>query len=225
MQAVFKAVVEGDVPGVVSRLERKPGLLRAVAMPPPLKFAGCTPLQVAIRSGNSSLAAMLIEMGANVDVVPLLPDGTAGRPLVHDAIVAAVMSSQWVRPSSFAEDNTEWIVVGSEGSADDAFNVLEEVLKRGANLGSLDQWGNTALERAILTAKEILPGHSYSDPTWVDPRPLNPELVEDLHRIFSSLYFFGADPDIVAPNLAHQPSAYYRNEPVGLFLTKSGRRS
>lgn len=51
MQAVFKAVVEGDVPGVVSRLERKPGLLGAVATPPPLKFAGYAPLQVAIRSG------------------------------------------------------------------------------------------------------------------------------------------------------------------------------
>jgi hypothetical protein len=63
-----------------------------------------------------------------------------------------------------------------------------------------------------------LPAHRYDDPGWVDPKPLNAELSNDLKRIFSLLYEYGANPSAVDAGLECALDSFYAAEPVGRFL-------
>lgn len=96
--------------------------------------------------------------------------------------------------------------------------MLQRVLDAGADIHALDSHGNSALHRAALDARQILPAHRYNEPDWVDPKPLNPELVEDLTRVFDLLVAHGADPGRTEKQLGKSVAEYYRDEHVGSFL-------
>lgn len=98
--------------------------------------------------------------------------------------------------------------------------MLRLLLERGADIDALDSFGNSLLGRVALTARQVLPAYRHTDPEWVDPKPLNDELVADLSRIFGALYARGADPSKVDPHLEHPLDAFYAAESVGRFLKR-----
>lgn len=221
MQALFKEIIDGETEKVVERLERDSGIVALTATAPPKKYGGQSPLQVAVRSGQFAIASLLVEHGADVDFVDTDSPNGWSAPVLHDAVVAAVMRSRWLRPGDRSANPPEWHLAQSKEQSDEAFAVLELLLEKGADVQALDSYGNSTLGRAVVTARQILPKHRHNEPDWVDPKPLNDELVADLDRVFGALYARGADPSKIDPHLEHPLDAFYGAEPVGWFLKRS----
>ncbi|WP_147916303.1 ankyrin repeat domain-containing protein [Ruania zhangjianzhongii] len=219
MQAIFTDIVDGDEEKVLERIEKDPSVLSVVATGRPKKYAGQSPLQVAVRSGAFRIAELLLSHGADPNFVDRSAPGGWSAPVLHDAIAAAVKRSRWLRPSAPTQPVPEWLLANSAESADAAFSVLSALLETGAPVDAVDSYGNSSLARAARAAREILPQHWYNEPDRVDDKPLNPELIDDLARIFGALYSRGADPSAVDPQLGHRLDEFYAAEPVGLFLT------
>ncbi|WP_455133415.1 hypothetical protein [Microbacterium aurum] len=148
------------------------------------------------------------------------PGGWA-TPVLHDAVAAAVKRSRWLRPDRAGDPATPWRPANSAEESDGAFAVLRAVLEAGADARALDSKGNSALGRAASAARDVLPAHNYRDPDARDAKPLNPELAEDLERIFAALRAHGADPHAVEPQLDAPLAAFYAAEPVGRFLASA----
>lgn len=218
MQAIFTDIVYRNEQKVLERIEKDPSILSLVATGRPKKYAGQSPLQVAVRSGAFRIAELLVAHGADPNFVDVSNDWSA--PVLHDAIRAAVMRSRWLRPTVPAQPVPEWLLANSKESADAAFSVLSALLEAGARVDALDSYRASALARATLAARDILPKHWYNEPDGVDEKPLNPELVEDLTRLFTLLYDHGADPRAVDPQLGHRLDEFHAAEPVGAFLTR-----
>lgn len=220
MQAIFKEIVDGRIDEVAARVEKDASLVSLTATAQPKKYAGQSPLQVAIRSGQFAIASLLVAHGADVDFIDRDSPNGWSAPVVHDAVVAAVMRSRWLRPGNRSVDAPQWVLAQTKEQAGEAFDVLRLLLDKGADIEALDSYGNSLLGRAVVSARQILPAHRYNDPEWVDPKPLNDELAADLGRIFGALYERGADPSNVDPHLEHPLDAFYAAEPVGRFLKR-----
>lgn len=216
MQVVFKEIVAGDVDAVRVRLTKDDGAVELVATAPPKKYAGQSPLQVAYREGQFDIAALLLAHGADPNFIEHSDREPWAMPVLHHAIMAAVMRSRWLRPTWREEE--PWQLSNTAQRADAAYTALERLLESGADVHALDSYGNSSLGRAVLDARQILPRHRYGDPDWVDPKPLNPELVDDLTRIFRALMARGADPNRIERGLGKPLAEFYRAEPVGQFL-------
>lgn len=174
---------------------------------------------VAIKLGQFEIATLLLDNGADVDFIDSDGPHVHSMPVLHDAVRGAVMRSRWLRPTRFTAGDEQWALRNTAESSDAAFAMLRRVLEAGADVHALDSHGNSALHRAAMDARQILPAHRYNDPDWVDPKPLNPELVEDLTRIFDLLLAQGADPNRVEKQLDRSVAEHYREEHVGRFLT------
>lgn len=218
MQAVFTEIVAHDEEKVLARIESDPTAVSAIARGKPRKYAGQSTLQVAIRAEAFGIAEILLARGADPNFVD---EGSATgwhAPILHDAIAVAVKRSRWLRPEAPGSATTGWRLANSAEMSDAAFAVLSTVLDAGARVDALDSYRCSALGRAARAAREILPAHWYNDPDRVDVKPLNPELVDDLARVFRVLYAHGADPSAVNPQLGHALDTFYAAEPVGAFL-------
>lgn len=220
MQILFKEIKAGDIDAVRQRLAKDPGEVALVATSPPKTYAGQSPLMVAYRTGQFEIAGLLLDHGADPNFIDDDSPHAFQTPVLHDAIKAAVMRSRWLRPTRFARDKTAevWQLRNSAGAADAACAALQLLLESGADIHAVDSNGNSALGRAAADARQILPAHHYGDPDWVDPKPLNPELVDDLSRVFALLLAQGADPNRAEPSLERSVADFYRAEPVGRFF-------
>lgn len=223
MQALFKEIVSGDIDAVRERLAKDPAAATLVATAPPKDYARQSPLQVAYRNGEFAIAALLLEHDADPNFIESDSPHSFVMPVLHHAIKAAVMRSRWLRPTRFAKEGTEevWQMKNTADRADEAYAALQLLMESGTDIHSVDSSGNSALGRAVLDARQILPTHRYNDPDWVDPKPLNPELVDDLARVFDLLLAHGADPDRVEPNLKQSVAEFYSAEAVSQFLGNS----
>lgn len=219
MQAIFKDIVSGDEEKVRERIAKDPSLIGAVATGQPKQYAGQSALQVAIRAGEFAIARMLLSEGADPNFADIdSPSGWA-KSVLHDALAAAVKRSRWVRPSFNAESEREWRLVNASPGPDESFDVLVALLDAGADPVALDSKGVTPLGRAVRAAHDILPRRHDEKPEVSDDKPLNPELVSDLSRIFELLMTRGADPSQIEPQLSMPLTKYYRHHLVGKFLT------
>lgn len=218
MQAVFTDITAHDEDKVLARIERDPAVVSAVATGKPRKYAGQSPLQVAIRAGSFRIAEILLARGADPNFID--NDSTTGwfAPVLHDAIAAAVKRSRWLLPEAPGSATSGWRLANSAEMSDAAFAVLSAVLDAGARVDALDSFQCSSLGRAARAARDILPTHWYNDPDRVDAKPLNPEVVDDLARVFGVLYAHGADPSAIDPQLGHALDTFYVAEPVGAFL-------
>lgn len=96
MKKLFKAVRQNDLEVIKQILDKKPELIDSIAIPPPKKDEGQSPLQVAIKVGNLEIAHYLIEKGA--DVNHMEPDNGVlwnqcfKCPLLFDAIIGLYLS-------------------------------------------------------------------------------------------------------------------------------------
>ncbi|WP_223405549.1 hypothetical protein [Occultella gossypii] len=126
------------------------------------------------------------------------------------------MRSRWLRQTLREEE--PWQPRNTAERADAAYDALHLLLESGADVQALDSYGNSSLGRAVLDARQVLPRHRHNDPEWADPKPLNPELVDDLTRVFDSLMAHGADPNRTERDLGGSLAEYHRAEPVAQFL-------
>ncbi|MFW6597220.1 hypothetical protein ACQBAU_05165 [Propionibacteriaceae bacterium Y2011] len=195
MQKLFKDIVAGDLDAVHARLAKDPGAVALTATAPPKKYTDQSPLQVAYRHGQFEIAELLLEQGADPNYIEHADRDPWVIPVLHHAIMAAVMRSRWLRPTRLAPPEEAWTTRNSAETADAAFAGLQLLLESGADIHAKNSYGGSALGRAAIDAAEILPKVKYNDPDWVDPKPLNPELIDDLTRIFDALLERGADPD------------------------------
>lgn len=181
MKKLFTAIRHGDAETVCALLDKKPELIACIAKAPPKKDAGQSPLQVAIKSAHPEIAHLLLDRGADVNFMEAEGCGNEWRmPVVQDAIMAAVMCTRW---------NSRWQgsynVSHTLKQADQAFALLKRVIDLGTDLTATDSYGNSALTRALLDARRILPGFHYSEQRYIEDRIFTPELESDLNRIFS----------------------------------------
>ncbi len=145
MKKLFTSIRKNDLAMVKSLLDKNPALISSVSHGAPKKDDGQSPLQVALKAASSSVVHLLLDRGADVN---FMEDETCANfwraPVLHDAINRAVMCSRW---------NTVGIngfeVMSTEKEADEAFEILEKMVKLGADVNGKDSCGNAAsTERA-----------------------------------------------------------------------------
>ena len=146
MKKLFKAIRNENLEEVKSIIEKNPKLVNCTSTPPPKKDNGQSPLQVALKIGAFEIVDYLIENGADVNFMEAEDDDTAlRRPVLHDA-VSLVMVSLCYRDFS---------------ASDKALNVVEVLLKRGADPNKLTSNGLDALSVAIWDAEYVLDDTLY----------------------------------------------------------------
>lgn len=217
MKKLFEAIRKGNLAEVTALIEKKPDLISCTAKQPPKKDDGQSPLQVAIKSGNFTIANYLLDCGADVNFMEKESCNEWKMPVIQDAIMASIMNSRFLGVNY--ENGTKiWEVCHTKEQFETAFNVLKRMFDLGADINSHDSYGGSCLGRAILDARQILPAIHYQDPSWVDERPLNDELKEDLTKVFNLLLAKGADVHEVGKRTGKSLIEYYNQECVAQFI-------
>lgn len=220
MKKLFVAIRQGDIQQVKDLLQKRPELISCTAKQPPKKDDGQSPLQVAIKSGNLIIADYLLDCGADVNFIETESCNQWKMPVIQDAIMATIMNARFLR-STYKNGEKVWEIYRTKEPFDMAFRILKRMFDLGADINSHDSYGNSCLGRAILDARQILPTIHYQDPTWVDERPLNSELKEDLTLVFDLLLEQGADVNEVDKKKGDKSLAeYYKQECVAQFFVK-----
>ncbi len=217
MKKLFVAIRQGDLDQVKELIDQKPELISCTAKQPPKKDDGQSPLQIAIKSGNLKIAEYLLDCGADVNFMDTESCNEWKMPVIQDAIMAAVMSSRFLR-FTYNVGDKEWELARTKEQFQAGFSLLKRMLEAGADPNATDSYGNSCLQRAVLDARQILPTIHYSDPTWKDTRPLNSELAEDLTLIFNLLFEKGADFNEVDPATGKKILELYDREFVAKFF-------
>ncbi|HEY3546355.1 MAG TPA: hypothetical protein VGK17_09710 [Propionicimonas sp.] len=206
MKALFKEIRYGDLAAVRARLDVNPALVHATAKSPPKKDDGQSTLQVAIKSANFPIATLLLDRGADVNFMEQPAINTWRAPVLHDALRAAVLSARFWRNRALPGDEPRWEWCSTLERFNEACDVLVRILDLGASVHQVDSFGNSALGRACLDARQVLDS------------VIPPELDEDLERVFTLLLAAGADPDAVEPNRGQTLRALYGADPVAHFF-------
>ena len=216
MKKLFTAIRQKDFEAVKALLDKKPELIACTAKQPPKKDDGQSPLQVALKTGSFDVADYLLDLGADVNFIEAEDCCNAWRaPVLHDAINAAVMTCRWNVAKNI---HGEFQVFSTKEEADRAFGILKRMLEMGADVNAVDSYGNTAIWRLCLQARQILPSYSYSEHKMGTDRILTPELMNDLARIFALIAQYGADLEYIRPNIQKTVKDDFKEEPVGQFL-------
>lgn len=216
MKKLFTSIRKDDRETIKKLLDKSPELIGCVSTGAPKKDDGQSPLQVALKAASYETVLLLLEYNPDVNFMEgencINPWRT---PLLHDAIIRAIMCSRY---NVVREDGIE--VLSTKERADNAFDILRRLIEMGADVNGKDSYGNACLDRAILSASQVLPVK------YGNIRVMTDELFSDISRIFYILIESGADIDYVAPN-AHNISPgvsfarQYADEAVGMFLTKN----
>ena len=90
-------------------------------------------------------------------------------------------------------------VFSTKQKAEKAYNILDKLIFKGANLNALDSFGNSALWRFCLQANQILPTYDRTNNCERTDRIFTKELHEDLLKILKLLKKSGADFSYVSP--------------------------
>ena len=200
MKKLFTAIRASDLEMVRQIIEKKPGLVNCVAKKPPKKDDGQSPLQVALKTGNTAIANYLLDMGADVNFIEDETCCNAWRtPVLHDAINCAVMSCRWNED----DKNMGFREFSTKERSVEALGVLKKMLDMGADVKALDSYGNSGLNRFALQAKQILPSYNYVEHREGKDRIFTEELHEDLRSVLQALKDAGADDCYKAPNLGY----------------------
>ena len=184
MKKLFTAIRASDLEMVKQIIEKKPELVNCVAKKPPKKDDGQSPLQVALKTGNTAIANYLLDMGADVNFIEDETCCNAWRTNIDDKYMG------------FREFSTKERAV-------EALGVLKRMLNMGADVNALDSYGNSGLNRFALQAKQILPSYNYAEHREENDRIFTAELHEDLRSVLQALKDAGADDSYKAPNLGY----------------------
>ena len=200
MKKLFTAIRASDFEIVRQIIQNKPLLVNCVAKQPPKKDDGQSPLQVALKTGNTAIASYLLDMGADVNFIEDESCCNSWRtPVLHDAINCAVMSCRWNTDNKYMG----FRVFSTKEKAVEALGVLKRMLDMGADVNALDSYGNSGLNRFALQTKQILPSYNYVEHREGTDRIFTEELHEDLRSVLQALKDAGADASYKAPNLGY----------------------
>ncbi|MCR4949786.1 MAG: ankyrin repeat domain-containing protein [Solobacterium sp.] len=200
MKKLFTAVRSSDLEMVKQIIEKKPSLVNCTAKQPPKKDDGQSPLQIALKTGNTAIAGYLLDKGADVNFIEDESCCNAWRtPVLHDAINCAVMLSRWNTDDKYMG----FQIFSTKERAAEALAVLKRMLDLGADVNALDSYGNSGLNRFALQAKQILPSYNYAEHREGTDRIFTEELHEDLRNVLQALKDAGADAAYKAPNLGY----------------------
>lgn len=214
MKKLFTAIHKGDLDTVRKLLDKDPALISCTAKKPPKTDDGQSPLQVALKSGNLEIAAFLLDRGADVNFIEAPDCANDWRmPVLQDAITCAIMCARW---NASTPDGGYEVFFTAE-KADAAFAILERMLTY-ADLTCQDSQGNGCYDRAILSARQILPRWDRAAKKAMDDRKVTDELRSDLNRIFSALRAAGVPTSTPNPTWKMPLADVYKHEPVGEFL-------
>lgn len=177
IKALYRAIRNDEFPTVNELVAANKGFVNVCASAPPKKDDGQSPLQVSLKTGRFAIADFLIEQGANVNFMEESQVNKWRTPVLHDAIRAAVYSSE-------------------VGRFDLAIRVIRKMLERGADPNGVDSYGNTCLMRTILDARIRIPrGFESSASSY---------LLADIGEVFRALIKAGAEINLKTPD---RPSA------------------
>ncbi|MCR5230809.1 MAG: ankyrin repeat domain-containing protein [Solobacterium sp.] len=200
MKKLFTAIRASDLEMVRQIIEKKPELVNCAAKKPPKKDDGQSPLQVALKTGNTAIASYLLDRGADVNFIEDETCCNTWRtPVLHDAINCAVMSGRWNRDHEYMGVRE----FSTKERSVEALGVLKKMLDMGADVNALDSYGNSGLNRFALQAKQILPSYNYVERREGKDRIFTEELHEDLRSVLQALKDAGADDSYKAPNLGY----------------------
>lgn len=141
MKKLFKAIRQGDLNEVVAILAKNPEAISSIAVPPPKKDIGQSPLQVAVKTEQFEIAYYLMEQGADVDFMEAEAEGvTMWMPILHDAI-RTVFSCLCYKEIENSKKMLE---------------LVKELLKRGADPNKKAFNTFAALDECVARAHSIL---------------------------------------------------------------------
>ncbi|MBR4458741.1 MAG: ankyrin repeat domain-containing protein [Clostridia bacterium] len=215
MKKLFLAIRHSDLGMVREIIEKNPALVNCVAKQPPKKDDGQSPLQVALKTGNTSIANFLLDHGADVNFIEDESCCNAWRaPVIHDAIICAVMSCRWNTNNDFEGLR----VYSTQEKFIEALNVLKRMLEMGADVNALDSYGSSGLVRYALQAKQVLPQYNYAEHREESDRIFTEELHEDLRSVLQALIDAGGDVSYTAPNLRRSVRQYCSKGSIALLF-------
>ena len=215
MKKLFTAIRASDLETVEQIIEKKPELVNCTAKQPPKKDDGQSPLQVALKTGNTAVANYLLDQGANVNFIEDESCCNQWRtPVLHDAINCAVMLCRW----NINDKYMGFRVFSTKERAEEGLVVLERMLDMGADVNALDSYGNSGLNRFALQAKQILPSFNYVEHCEGSDRVFTDELHEDLKKVLQALKDAGADPSYKAPNLGFSVSEFCNEGSISILF-------
>ena len=215
MKKLFTAIRKSDLETIKQIIEKKPELVNCTAKQPPKKDDGQSPLQVALKTGNTAIANYLLDNGADVNFIE---DGSCCNqwrtPVLHDAINCAVMLCRWNTDDQYMG----FRVFSTKERAEEGLAVLKRMLVMGADVNALDSYGNSCLNRFALQAKQILPSFNYAEHCEDKDRIFTDELHEDLKKVLQALKDAGADPSYKAPNLGYSVREFCSEGSVSILF-------
>ncbi len=175
-----------DTEKITEIITKKPELINCTAKKPPKQDDGQSPLQVAFKTRNFWAVKYFLEKGADVNFMDAESINDWKMPVLHDGIMAVVSLARFEVPTDpwDKEKKDAFEIKGTKEHFDKGLALLNCMVEKGADVNSLDSYGNTALMRLCADIKN----------RWFDKeRPLAKESVEDLKQIFDLLIKYGAD--------------------------------
>jgi ankyrin repeat protein len=172
--------------------------VNASASAPPKKDDGQSPLQIAFKTGNFEIANHLIDLGANVHFMEESAVNEWRAPVLHDALRAAAFTA---RDGNIVRDN----------KFEPAMALLRRILSMGVNPNAADSYGNNALSRALMDARQRL----CAEPGFPN-KVANDQLNRDLREILQSLIQSGADINARTPE--RESASDFAKEPALALL-------
>ena len=217
MKKLFTAIRNADIDTVRQLIEAKPELVNCAAKQPPKKDDGQSPLQVALKTGNTVIAEYLLDHGADVNFIEDETCCNTWRtPVLHDAINCAVMLCRW----NSDDDHLGFRVHSTKERAEAALSILKRMLAAGADVNATDSHGNSCLCRFCLQASQILPAYDYVQNCERKGRKFTQELHEDLKLVLTVLKEAGADADYIAPNMGCSVRNFYREGSISVLFNE-----
>lgn len=141
MKKLFKAIRQGDLHEVIAILAKNPEAISSIAVPPPKKDIGQSPLQVAVKTEQFAIAYYLIEQGADVNFMEAEAEGvTMPTPILLDAIRTMFQALCYKE----IENSKKML------------ELVKELLKRGADPNKRDFNTFAALDECVAVANSIL---------------------------------------------------------------------
>ena len=186
MKALFTAIRERDTEKITELITQKPELVNCIAKQPPKKDDGQSPLQIAFKSKKNWAVKYFLENGADVNFIDATSVNDWKMPVLHDAIIATVSLARFKFPVDPWNEEKKHLyeLKGNKEHFDKAFSLLKVMVDKGADVNSVDSYGNSVLMRACADIEN----------RWTtNDRPLAKETIEDLKQIFDLLISSGAD--------------------------------
>lgn len=186
MKTLFTAIRKREIEKIKELITKQPDLVNCITKQPPKKDDGQSPLQIAFKTGNFWAVKYFLENGADINFIDAPSVNEWKMPVLHDAVMATVALARFEYPvDPWNEEKKDvYELKGVKEHFEKTFSLLKMMVDNGADVNSVDSYGNSLLMRACS---------DIQNRSTIEDRPLAKETVEDLRQIFDLLISSGAD--------------------------------